>query len=71
MVFLQKLLVTVDGSCQCPCEDPSLDEGFENNSETCSKNGDLTCGICSCYEDFSGSNCECDKISYLSGGDPE
>ena len=67
----QKLEIFIDSSCQCPCEDPNANAGFSSNDVNCLNRGNLTCGICSCYDDFTGPNCECDKKSFLNSEDPE
>lgn len=47
--------------CDCPCEKNEPDNiSFELKSEMCHKQGDLSCGICSCYKNFFGKECECD-----------
>ena len=46
--------VTVNGFCSCDC-----DKETEYNSSTCSTNGDLTCGLCTCTNEWTGSDCSC------------
>lgn len=53
------LTVELEVVCECDCEKPS-DDGFEVNSEKCSGNGDLKCGVCGCKEGRFGAKCECD-----------
>lgn len=31
------------------------------NAEECNKQGTLECGICMCYKNYFGHNCECDR----------
>ncbi|XP_058794533.1 integrin beta-PS [Phymastichus coffea] len=57
----ETLTVNLEMICDCACERSSLDNlGFELKSEKCGFNGDLSCGICSCYNGFFGKACECD-----------
>ena len=44
--------VDIDGICNCDC-----DSETEYSSSTCSTNGDLTCGLCTCTNGWTGNNC--------------
>ena len=44
--------------CDCQCEIGG-EQGFEYKSEKCNGHGDLSCGICVCYDGYFGKNCEC------------
>ena len=44
--------VDIDGICSCDC-----DSETEYSSSTCSTNGDLTCGLCTCTNGWAGNNC--------------
>ena len=46
--------LTLDSHCSCDCEQtPQI------NSLSCSNNGNLTCGQCSCDEGWTGDDCTC------------
>ena len=45
--------VDIDGICSCECDET------EYNSSTCSTNGDLTCGRCTCVNGWIGNDCSC------------
>ncbi|XP_054707200.1 integrin beta-1-like isoform X2 [Uloborus diversus] len=52
------LTVNLEMLCQCDCEKKENEEPF---SEKCSKgNGSFVCGICKCYKEKYGKECECD-----------
>lgn len=55
----ETLKLDVEIVCQCPC-DQEGNAGFETNSPTCKKQGDLQCGICNCAAGRYGQFCECD-----------
>ena len=46
--------LAIDGHCACDCEQTSL-----VNSPSCSNNGNLTCGQCSCEDGWTGNDCSC------------
>ena len=46
--------VDIDGICSCDC-----DSETEYNSSTCSTNGDLTCGLCTCTNGWMENDCSC------------
>ena len=46
--------VDIDGICSCECDNET-----EYNSSTCSTNGDLTCGLCTCANRWMGNDCSC------------
>ncbi|RWS29011.1 hypothetical protein B4U80_10561 [Leptotrombidium deliense] len=48
--------VQVEAKCSCDCNKPDF---ALQNSPMCSKGGDLVCGICNCYQNRHGKNCEC------------
>ncbi|KAG9349155.1 hypothetical protein JZ751_029478 [Albula glossodonta] len=52
--FREKINVTVTTRCKCEC-----DERQTENHEYCNRQGNLTCGICSCNSDSVGQRCEC------------
>ncbi|KAI1884889.1 hypothetical protein AGOR_G00214520 [Albula goreensis] len=52
--FREKINVTVTTRCKCEC-----DERQTENHEYCNRQGNLTCGICSCNSDNVGQRCEC------------
>ena len=51
-------LLKISGQCSCECEFETISESIE-----CSKNGNLTCGLCDCKEGWKGSNCSCSTLS--------
>ncbi|UYV76265.1 ITGB1 [Cordylochernes scorpioides] len=52
------LTVNLEMVCDCPCEKPWAEE---RNSPKCSDgHGTYECGICSCYNNRYGDNCQCD-----------
>ena len=46
--------VDIDGICSCECDNET-----EYSSSTCSTNGDLTCGLCTCTNGWMGNDCSC------------
>lgn len=54
----ESLVVHLSTICECDCEKPHMEEP---NSEFCSGNGTYECGVCSCHDDWFGTNCECNK----------
>ena len=46
--------VNVNGICSCDCDNKT-----EYNSSTCSTNGDLTCGLCTCTNGWTENDCSC------------
>ncbi|CAB4012482.1 integrin beta-1, partial [Paramuricea clavata] len=48
--------IDVHTICNCECQDDK-----EYNSFDCSRNGDLTCGRCSCNNGWYGKECECES----------
>lgn len=54
----EALVVHLEMICECDCEQPWNEE---RNSPKCSLGmGTFECGICNCYEDRYGHDCECD-----------
>ncbi|XP_023220338.1 integrin beta-PS-like [Centruroides sculpturatus] len=54
----EALIVHLEMICECDCEKPENEETF---SSKCSDgNGTFECGICSCYSNRFGRQCECD-----------
>ena len=51
-------LLEVSGQCSCECDSETISESIE-----CSKNGNLTCGLCDCKKEWKGSNCSCSTLS--------
>ena len=51
-------LLKISGQCSCECEFETISESIK-----CSKNGNLTCGLCDCKEGWKGSNCSCSTLS--------
>ena len=50
----------LEGLCSCDCEQtPQI------NSPSCSNNGNLTCGQCSCDEGWTGDDCSCSTAMCL------
>lgn len=47
-----QLLMSIEGLCQCDCE-----QNVSVASDNCSNNGDYACGKCSCYDDWTDSDC--------------
>ena len=43
--------------CECECERPGMGEKY---SDKCNGGGTYECGICNCYDNRYGRNCECD-----------
>ncbi|KAI4464729.1 integrin beta subunit [Holotrichia oblita] len=54
----EALTIDLEVICSCDCELPDSGD-FIKHSEKCSKNGDEICGVCSCYDGYFGSTCEC------------
>ncbi|KAJ8403507.1 hypothetical protein AAFF_G00352790 [Aldrovandia affinis] len=50
--FSEKMKVVVTTHCQCDCKDVV-------GANDCSGKGQVTCGICSCFQGSVGQNCEC------------
>jgi len=46
-------------SCLCPLECQK-----DANGDQCSNNGNCNCGVCNCYEGYSGSICDCKDPSF-------
>ncbi|KYO46518.1 integrin beta-3 isoform X1 [Alligator mississippiensis] len=58
--FKDSLTVEVDFVCDCGCQ-----KNAEPNSSICNQgNGTFECGVCSCYEGWLGSHCECSEEEY-------
>ncbi|XP_060070735.1 integrin beta-6-like [Ylistrum balloti] len=53
-----ELNVDVAYNCQCDCQLPGV---AEQNSSKCNGFGTFECGVCTCYEGWSGDNCSCDE----------
>ncbi|OWF44106.1 integrin beta-6-like [Mizuhopecten yessoensis] len=53
-----ELMVDVVYNCQCDCQLPGQ---AEENSTKCNGFGTFECGVCTCYEGWSGDNCTCDE----------
>ena len=70
MGIAQKLEISLESNCQCPCEDKT-NPGYESQSQYCSQNGDLSCGICNCFDGFSGEKCECEDSKLYNTEDPD
>ena len=51
-------LLKISGQCSCECEFETISESIK-----CSKNGNLTCGLCDCKKGWKGSNCSCSTLS--------
>ncbi len=64
----QLLSVEVETICECDCETPG-NAGFTVAADQCSEHGDSECGICDCYDGYSGSMCECFQDGIFSGID--
>lgn len=56
----EEIQIELNTICQCECE---LSGPQELNAEACGGRGNLTCGLCSCNEGFSGRNCECSSTN--------
>lgn len=56
------LTIDIDILCQCSCEKEN-DALFQENAESCSFAGNLTCGICECNNNRIGKSCECNSIT--------
>lgn len=56
----ESLEVELEVICDCPCEKPGHSD-FSQQSKECTGEGDLKCGVCSCYPGRFGRNCECDS----------
>lgn len=54
------LRVQLEMQCECDCELP--DEEVLSSSK-CTNVGTYECGICSCYDDHYGANCECNNTN--------
>lgn len=54
------LSIKLELICNCPCSVKG-NEGYVENAEECNKQGTLECGICMCYKNYFGHNCECDR----------
>ena len=52
------MTVNLEMICDCQCE-KNGELGFELQSAKCHYHGDLSCGICVCYDGYFGKNCEC------------
>ena len=53
--------VNVNGICSCDCDNET-----EYSSSTCSSNGVLTCGLCTCANGWAGNNCSCSTTNNVS-----
>ena len=49
-----QFIVDINGICSCDC-----DSETEYSSSTCSTNGDLTCGLCTCTNGWMENDCSC------------
>ena len=49
-----QFIVDINGICSCDC-----DSETEYSSSTCSTNGDLTCGLCTCTNGWTENDCSC------------
>lgn len=58
----QSLVVELDIQCQCNCSLKNSST-YEERSENCSGQGDLTCGVCQCLSGRFGKTCQCDKTN--------
>lgn len=55
----ESMTIDLEMICDCDCEKPWNEE---KNSDKCSAgNGTYECGICSCYSNRNGRQCECDS----------
>lgn len=48
--------IELDVICGCDCGNP------EKTSNRCHNNGDTICGVCECRDNWSGKECECNKL---------
>lgn len=56
-------VVNISPLCNCPCE-----QNQTSNSPSCTSNGTLTCGICTCNPGRFGSFCQCGADGVQSSG---
>ena len=49
-----RFTIELEGHCSCECE-----QNTQVKNPSCSNNGNLTCGQCSCDEGWTGDNCSC------------
>jgi hypothetical protein len=50
-----EVVVHVTAVCDCQCTEKPI-----QNNAVCNGNGELVCGICQCFENWLGEECECD-----------
>ena len=53
-----QFLLAAEGICTCDCETKT-----DLFSESCSKNGNLSCGQCECFEGWAGNDCSCSSTA--------
>lgn len=53
-----RFTLEVEGHCSCDCEKTTVP-----NHMACTGNGNLTCGQCTCDEQWSGDDCSCSRAS--------
>lgn len=58
LVGFGKIELELSTGCECECTS-LIHPSYEFQSEICTTNGDLICGECNCYEDYSGKYCQC------------
>ncbi|KAF5269170.1 hypothetical protein FQR65_LT02470 [Abscondita terminalis] len=56
----ESLDIELTVACHCGCEQSGHSDYIQKSSN-CTDQGDLKCGICSCYPGRFGRNCECDS----------
>uniref|UniRef100_A0A1B0CHL5 Integrin beta n=2 Tax=Endopterygota TaxID=33392 RepID=A0A1B0CHL5_LUTLO len=57
----ESLIVDLQMLCDCECEHPDH-RGYVSNAAECNYHGTLKCGICECYDQYFGRNCECGML---------
>lgn len=57
----QNLIIDLEYECECSCSSKKS-TSYEAQSKKCSKQGNLQCGVCKCFNGRFGESCQCDSL---------